>query len=662
MTSTATATPAAPMTTPPEPTDAAGVPNTADDVELDVDVDVQPPTPWPVRKDVHGTADDLKYKDEHSVQWRLGLVVSTPNAVAVVEDPDEFATMRDGNQLLRIKDRTTGEKKHHPSGPNKGKEMHTPFDRWRAETLVVVSSGVEIERNGEKVTPMWLMGRMVTPDTPDGDKDYDDYYGLQCLIPWTFVMEGGKKIRKEYDHAKYPKLKEWFYENCTPEHAAHVAKAIEFYTRVATCKADLRAGKPEDTHQNLSRPRAPGMSAQRPERVYMKGPRPTDAAEAKKGHPPRIRQAWRSRVQHIHGSGPWKCQINRKWIQQQQANDGCLPEPWELENNEHGLTLVQPDADVDDSAAYRAAARTAAAAAETPAAPAATAPAAANAPAAAPAAPAVGLSVPLPAAATAADRQPLPPHLTAEILSEAEPLPACRRLRITVKDLPATGVHIDAAADRPGQLTIRFPEPDATAPAPAREAATVDSHTLALLNSVATQEILETDAGPMRILHITADPRHELMAGTTRAGEAHPHLALRDPNSDRILAVSTTCVVLDTHTEWPDDRKEAYIAMRKEMASAHARAEALQRELDKQQTRKRAREDDDAADGVGGAVAGSQLLDQLLDLVDARRRAADARTDKRARPAAAAADGSDDDEEEAASDQENGDDDPPADM
>ena len=220
----------------------------------------------------------------------------------------------------------------------------------------------------------------------------------------------------------------------------------------------------------------------------------------------------------------------------------------------------------------------------------------------------------------AADRQPLPPHLTAEILSEAEPLPACRRLRITVKDLQATGVHIDAAADSPGQLTIRFPEPDATAPAPTREAATVDSHTLALLNSVATQEILETDAGPMRILHITADPRHELMAGTTRAGEAHPHLALRDPTSDRILAVSTTCVVLDTHTEWPDDRKEAYIAMRKEMASTHARAEALQRELDKQQTRKRAREDDDAADGVGGAVAGSQLLDQLLDLVDARRR------------------------------------------
>ena len=166
----------------------------------------------------------------------------------------------------------------------------------------------------------------------------------------------------------------------------------------------------------------------------------------------------------------------------------------------------------------------------------------------------------------------------------------------------------------------------------------------------------------MRILHITADPRHELMAGTTRAGEAHPHLALRDPNSDRILAVSTTCVVLDTHTEWPDDRKEAYIAMRKEMASTHARAEALQRELDKQQTRKRAREDDGAADGVGGAVAGSQLLDQLLDLVDARRRAADARTDKRARPAAAADGSDDDDEEEAASDQENGDDDPPADM
>ena len=654
MTSTAPAATADPMPTPPEATADA------------MDVDVAPPTPWPVRKDVHGTADDYELKDDHSVRWRRGFVVSTPNAVAVVDDPDEFATMRDGNQLLRLKDRTTGEKKHHPSGPNKGKEMHTPFDRWRAETLVVVSSGVEIERNGEKVTPMWLMGRMVTPDTPDGDKDYDDYYGLQCLIPWTYVMEGGKKIRKEYDHAKYPKLKEWFYENCTPEHAACVAKAIEFYTQVATCKGDLRLGKPEDTHQNLSRPRAPGMGPERPERVYMKGPRPTDATEAKKGHPPRVRQAWRSRVQHIKGTGPWKCPINPKWIQQQQANGGCLPEPWELENNERGLTLVQPDVDASDGADLRAAAR--AAAAEVAAAAAAEAaaaeagpPAAAPTPAPAPAAaPAAGLFVPLPAAGDG-DQQPLPPHLAAEILSDAEPLPACRRLRITVKDLPATGVQIDAAADRPGQLTIRFPEPDATART-AAEVATVDRHTLALLNSVASQEVLETDAGPMRILHITADPRHELMAGTTRAGEAHPHLALRDPASDRILAVSTTCVVLDMHTPWPEDRKAAYLAMRREMASAHARAEALQRELDKQQqqTRKRAREDDGADGGDGGAaVAGSQLLDQLLDLVDARRQAAGTHADKRARPAAAADDDGANAEAEAASDEE---DEPPPGM
>ena len=68
------------------------------------------------------TADDVQGRALGPVAPRVGRLDT--NAVAVVEDPDEFATMRDGNQLLRIKDRTTGEKKHHPSGPNKGRDAH----------------------------------------------------------------------------------------------------------------------------------------------------------------------------------------------------------------------------------------------------------------------------------------------------------------------------------------------------------------------------------------------------------------------------------------------------------------------------------------------------------------------------------------------------------
>ena len=425
-------------------------------------------------------------------------------------------------------------------------------------------------------------------------------------------------------------------ENCTPEHAAHVAKAIEFYTRVATQgrpprrQAGGHAPKPQlAARARHERPAADGLH---------EGPRPTDA--------PRPRRATRRGFARP-GARAFSTSTAADRGNARSTASGSSSsrpttdafEPWELENNEHGLTLVQPDADVDD---------------KPPTAPRRAPPRrprrrrlhrphrarGGERARGAPAAPAVGFSVPLPAAATAADRQP-PPHLTAEI----SPRPSrCR---------PAAGSdhRHDPGHGRPHRRGGRPPRP-ADDPlgarrdraAPTREAATVDSHTLALLNSVATQEILETDAGPMRILHITADPRHELMAGTTRAGEATRTGAARPelrPDPGRLDHMR----VLDTHTEWPDDRKEAHIAMRREMASAHARAEVLQRELDKQQTRKRAR-DDGAADGVGGAV----VIGSTSSSTSSTRGAGPpTRAPTSARPAAAA-DGSDDDDEEAASD------------